>query len=170
MTTTGKIVAFAAAGFMVGASLSVTTPVHAQGQRPPAYCASNDGRLARCQVPWRNAQLLQQKSNAPCQFGQTWGFDRGFIWVDKGCRGEFAEARGGWGGPPGGGYQPGRFRCESSGGSYQFCPANIGRGDVRLVGQLSGAPCTQGRTWGWRPDGIWVDRGCRADFTIYPRR
>lgn len=33
-----------------------------------------------------------------------------------------------------------------------------------MVNQRSGSPCTQGRTWGYDKSGIWVDRGCRADF------
>jgi hypothetical protein len=177
MNTSCKGLALAVAGFIVGVSLLSSTPVHAQGRGQPVYCASNDGRFARCPVPWRNAQLVEQKSTTRCEFGQSWGFDRGSIWVDRGCRGAFVEARGGWGGPPGpppgpgpGGFQPARIRCESGGSSYRFCPVNIGRGDVRITSQLSSARCAQGNNWGWRPDGIWVDRGCRADFMVYPRR
>jgi hypothetical protein len=176
MNTLGKGLAFAVAGFIVGFSLSSSAPVRAQGWGQPAYCGSNDGRYARCPAPnWRNAQLVAQKSNARCDYGQSWGFERGYIWVNNGCRGEFVEARGGgWGGPPGPppgpGYGGGRIRCESGGSSYRFCPVGIGRGDVRIVSQLSSARCDQDRSWGWRPDGIWVDRGCRADFVVYPRR
>jgi len=35
---------------------------------------------------------------------------------------------------------------------------------VRLTNQRSGSPCVQGQTWGYDGRGIWVDRGCRADF------
>jgi hypothetical protein len=37
-------------------------------------------------------------------------------------------------------------------------------GYVRLVRQLSDAPCIQGRTWGYGNDYIWVSNGCRAIF------
>jgi len=39
-------------------------------------------------------------------------------------------------------------------------------GGVRLVQQKSDAACVQGRTWGYNRNGIWVDRGCRADFEV----
>jgi len=32
--------------------------------------------------------------------------------------------------------------------------------------QRSGSACTQGTTWGFDQNGIWVDRGCRADFMV----
>jgi Protein of unknown function (DUF3011) len=37
---------------------------------------------------------------------------------------------------------------------------------VRLVRQRSDTDCILGRTWGYDPRGIWVDRGCRADFEV----
>jgi Protein of unknown function (DUF3011) len=42
---------------------------------------------------------------------------------------------------------------------------DTGRG-VEVTNQRSGSPCVQGQTWGWDRRGIWVDRGCRADFRI----
>jgi hypothetical protein len=166
MSITVNVLLSAAAGFVVGGLLLAGSPAHAQGQRPTVYCASNDNRFARCQVPWRDAQLMQQMSQTRCIRDQTWGFDRGSIWVDRGCRGQFADARGGWGWQPGGN-QPFQIRCESSGGNYKFCPVNLNRGDaVRIVRQLSSANCRQGDSWGWRPDGVWVNRGCRADFVV----
>ena len=29
------------------------------------------------------------------------------------------------------------------------------------------SPCVQGSSWGWDRNGVWVDRGCRADFLVY---
>jgi hypothetical protein len=37
-------------------------------------------------------------------------------------------------------------------------------GSVRLVRRLSDRPCTEGRSWGYDRNGIWVDDGCRAVF------
>jgi len=42
-------------------------------------------------------------------------------------------------------------------------------GSVRLVKQLSDKPCTFNRTWGYDSNGIWVDRGCRAEFEYETR-
>ncbi|RUL69087.1 DUF3011 domain-containing protein [Dyella choica] len=186
MSMIGKVLASTAAGLALGFGLlSVTTPAQAQyepryDQAPQVYCASNDGRFARCQVPWRDAVLLQQMSKSGCDRDRTWGFDRYGIWVNGGCRGQFGPARG-WppyGGPgperppgrSGWGRQPVQVRCESRGGSYQLCPVDLRRDDsVRIVNQFSSADCRQGRSWGWSRDGIWVDRGCRADFVIERR-
>ena len=168
MNTLRKVLLYAAVSVIAGFALTtVAPPVHAQGGGP-AYCASNDNRFARCQVSWRDAILVQQSSKAACIRGKTWGFDRNGIWVNGGCRGQFAPARGGgWGG---GGRQPQRIRCESSSNNYRLCPVNLQRGDdVRVANQLSGASCQQGRSWGVQPNGIWVNRGCRADFDINRR-
>lgn len=62
------------------------------------YCASNDNRGARCQMPWRRATLSRQMSNAACIEGETWGSDPYSVWVKDGCRGQFRAAWGGRGG------------------------------------------------------------------------
>jgi hypothetical protein len=38
------------------------------------------------------------------------------------------------------------------------------RGGVRLSRQLSREACVEGVSWGFDRDGIWVDKGCRAQF------
>jgi Protein of unknown function (DUF3011) len=40
------------------------------------------------------------------------------------------------------------------------------RGGVRLVKQLSREACVEGVSWGFDRDGIWVDKGCRAEFAV----
>ena len=55
--------------------------------------------------------------------------------------------------------------CASQDGGRQFCPADT-RGGVTMVRQNSNSPCVQGQTWGCDGRGIWVDRGCRADFQV----
>src|SRR4051794_26513099 len=60
-----------------------------------------------------------------------------------------------------------RVKVESNDGHRARHTENIGRDEtVRLVRQLSDARCVEGRTWGWDNRGIWVDRGCRAEFLI----
>src|SRR5713226_4120978 len=58
--------------------------------------------------------------------------------------------------------------CGSESGRRQKCPVDT-RGGVRLVSQRSEASCIQGRSWGYKRDHIWVDRGCRADFEVGDR-
>jgi hypothetical protein len=57
------------------------------------------------------------------------------------------------------------IRCESNNNGRNYCPVNT-RGGVRLSRQISGSPCTQGSTWGYESNRIWVDNGCRADFRV----
>lgn len=59
----------------------------------------------------------------------------------------------------------GTLTCSSDDGRRRYCNANTSSG-VRLTRQISGSACIQGQTWGFDERGIWVDRGCRAEFQI----
>ncbi|HET6545958.1 MAG TPA: DUF3011 domain-containing protein [Rhodanobacteraceae bacterium] len=157
--------------------LFVPVGAHAQGRRGGAVdCASRDYRPTHCSVPWRNAVLVRQTSSAACIEGRTWGVDRRGIWVDKGCSGEFAEARRG-GGHGQGAWRPGQgwdrtiaVRCDSNDFRYHFCQVDTGRGSrVTLHRQLSDTRCVEGRTWGWNRAGIWVNGGCSGLFHLERR-
>ena len=53
--------------------------------------------------------------------------------------------------------------CESRDGQRNECPMDT-RGAVRVVEQLSHAPCTEGVSWGLFKHSVWVSDGCRAVF------
>jgi hypothetical protein len=55
-------------------------------------CMSNDGRRNYCDADTKGAmvKLLRQTGPSPCVEDSTWGHDDKGIWVDRGCRGEFA--------------------------------------------------------------------------------
>lgn len=55
------------------------------------------------------------------------------------------------------------FSCQSTDGQRQFCRAGDPR-DIRMSRQLGDVSCIEGQTWGRQEDGVWVDRGCRAEF------
>jgi hypothetical protein len=58
-------------------------------------------------------------------------------------------------------------RCESNDGKRKYCNAPINSpNQVTMQRQISGSPCVRGNTWGVDNRGIWVDKGCRADFNI----
>src|ERR1700739_2105260 len=57
------------------------------------------------------------------------------------------------------------LNCSSEDGGRKFCPTNT-KGGVQLVKQRSGSPCIFDQTWGYDNRGVWVDRGCRADFAV----
>lgn len=125
-------------------------------------CESRDGRTRECATGGRGARLVRQLSDAPCVQGRSWGSTRNGVWVSNGCRAEFAiTGYGGGGDWPG--YGGGTFRCESRDDRTQRC-ATSGGGGVRLVRQLSDAPCIEGRSWGYDGGGVWVSNGCRAEF------
>ena len=62
-----------------------------------------------------------------------------------------------------------KLYCASNDFYRHFCRVDT-YGGVEIVRQKSEAPCIYGRTWGFGERGIWVDRGCRADFAVGPRR
>jgi hypothetical protein len=166
---------------LLGALLVTATPAaHAQGRT--IRCESNNGKYNRCPVPWRDAQLAKQESKGACIRGQSWGVDRQGLWVDRGCRGVFAEGGRGrpdygrpdHGRPDGGGWRPGpdwnreiRLQCDSNKKRYQLCQVDVGgHGRVRLINQMSDARCTEGYSWGWNRAGVWVSHGCRGQFAV----
>ncbi len=56
--------------------------------------------------------------------------------------------------------------CESTDGKYRECRAGSS-GIAVLVSELSEGRCFEGTSWGTQSTGvIWVDRGCRARFTL----
>ena len=59
----------------------------------------------------------------------------------------------------------GIVRCESGDNRTRECPVDT-QGGVRLVRQLSKAPCVEGQTWGYGRGGIWVTQGCRGEFAL----
>jgi hypothetical protein len=58
-----------------------------------------------------------------------------------------------------------RLVCESRDGREQYCSAQIA-GSVRVLRELSRAPCVEGETWRWNARGIYVRGGCRAEFAF----
>ncbi len=125
-------------------------------------CESQDNRERTCPTPWRNATLVRQISGSSCVQGQTWGMRGNTIWVNRGCRGEFAESRGNWGGGGGGGNYS--VTCSSNDSRQQTCAWDSRQGRPVLVQQLSGSACVEGRSWGYRGGSLWVSNGCRARF------
>jgi hypothetical protein len=128
-------------------------------------CASEDGEKHYCPADTRHgARMVKQTSEAPCAERISWGYDEEGIWVDKGCAGEFAlgsEEKGDEEAAPGGQ----AITCTSEGGGRKYCPVET-QGNVQLVKQRSDAPCAHGTGWGFDTHGIWVNKGCSADFVV----
>jgi hypothetical protein len=57
------------------------------------------------------------------------------------------------------------LRCESNDGRRHECRADVS-GGASVQRRLSDAPCREGYSWGTTRRGIWVDNGCRAEFSL----
>jgi hypothetical protein len=160
---------------LIVAALAVFVP---RSAAQTISCSSDDGKRHYCAAngPGR-ARLVQQRSESACREGYSWGSDDRGVWVDHGCRADFAM-EGGYGdhdrdrdhdrdgyhgdnGPYGGQV----ISCSSDDMHKHFCPADTSRG-VQLVKQNSDSSCKQGHGWGYDSRGIWVNHGCRADFQL----
>jgi hypothetical protein len=127
-------------------------------------CESQDNRYRHCAVDTRaGVELVRGLSKTHCVEGRNWGYDRGGVWVNHGCRAEFRTGRGGGWNGGGGGAQI--VRCDSNDGRYRTCVIPRG-GYVRLVRQISKTRCVEGRNWGHERGAVWVDHGCRAEFEV----
>lgn len=135
-------------------------------ERRLLVCES-DGRRRRCpaEIRFSVVELTRQLSKRDCIRDRTWGWDDDGVWVDNGCRAEFA-------------IRPWRRRdehrrgetvvCESRDERKHFCSADTTYG-VELRKQLSVSDCKYRETWGYGERGIWVKDGCRAEFFVRGR-
>ncbi len=170
----------------LGAVLVTITALGFTGRADAQYYGGGGGYVIRCESRDYNdnycpvntrggVRIVNQISRTPCDEGETWGYDRRGIWVTAGCKADFEIGGGGrgydrpgYGGGYGGdrGYGGGdRITCESRDYRYNYCPVRVRR-DVNLVYQTSSAECRFNRSWGYDRGGIWVDRGCAAEFEI----
>ncbi|MFY2765325.1 DUF3011 domain-containing protein [Arenimonas sp. MALMAid1274] len=123
-------------------------------------CESANQRYRECPTNFRNRAVLRRElSKADCLEGRSWGQRQGMVWVNWGCRAEFTESNAGWEGDRG--YT---VTCSSPSEGYTTCAWNSRYGRPQLIEKLSRSECIEGRTWGYRGNSIWVDRGCRARF------
>ncbi len=128
-------------------------------------CSSDDMRRHYCDTGGRRVTLVRQRSDATCREGYSWGQDSQGVWVDRGCRADFQvqQTSAGYYGDSGS-----VLTCSSDDMRRHYC--DTGGRRVTLARQRSDAACREGYTWGQDNQGVWVDRGCRADFQIQQAR
>ena len=142
-------------------------------------CESQGGSYKYCETGTTGeVYLRRQLSRTRCQQYDTWGADGdgSGIWVRDGCRAEFTlRERRGWGRwrdrdddryDRDDRNEVSRVRCESKNWAYRLCPGPSGARRARVVRQISGTRCDRGDTWDLDRRGIWVDRGCAAEFEV----
>lgn len=135
-------------------------------------CESWQFQPARCNMNTRGGVRIQRVIAGDCRQNQTWGWDRNAVWVNGGCRADFAAAGGGGGGNAnwgnGGGSSGGGGQIiECSSWQYQPARCNVRVQNSVVIDRVNGGECVQGRTWGWDRNAIWVTEGCRARFRVY---
>jgi hypothetical protein len=131
-------------------------------------CASNGYKYNYCNADTQGRVVMVREVSTGnlCRQGRGWGYDNGGIWVDRGCRAEFSYGRDNRNWSGGGHWNgPGTLTCESVSYRYRRCDADT-QNRVNLMRELStGNLCRQGYGWGYDNRGIWVDRGCRGEFS-----
>jgi hypothetical protein len=127
-------------------------------------CESPNNAQRSCPFPsGSTVRLASQLSSQPCILNQTYGLSATYVWVTRGCGAVF-EVHSGASGGNGGSYTT-RMSCESQNDGRQVCPI-AGASSVRLVRQISSAPCQLNRTFGMQFGGIWASNGCRGEFDV----
>ncbi|PNS09340.1 DUF3011 domain-containing protein [Solilutibacter silvestris] len=118
-------------------------------------CESQGNRTQTCPTPWQGqSRLVRQLSSNDCRRGYSWDSRNGQVWVNHGCRGEFARFASNY-----------SVTCSSHGSRPTTCAWDRNQGMPYLQQQLSNSPCMQGRNWGYNArQGLWVSGGCRARF------
>ena len=129
-------------------------------------CRSTSDRYVECRLPNNAYGRIVRDYSGQCRLGQSWGSDRGRVWVRANCQGRFEATRyppeGGSGGE-GGGQAGNQVTCQSSQGRYVECRMP-GNSYGRLVRDFSGGRCQLGSTWGSDRGKVWVRNNCAGLF------
>jgi len=154
---------------ITGALLVLLLPAtgHAKRKLPGVRieCSSLGERYRYCRThAVGTVRLERQLSKSRCRQWDTWGNDGdgSGIWVKNGCRGVFVVERS----PKPRPEPPRTVTCSSTDYSYRHCDVPTWGRNVYVQRQISKTRCVRGDNWGvdWR--GIWVDRGCNAQFAV----
>lgn len=132
-------------------------------------CASAVNTRRQCAIPpGAQVRLVRQMSEVQCRTTQNWGVGPDFVWVARGCSGEFQVTTiGGGGGWQGGNGGPATSRivCEAPSAARVQCRA-AGATAIRLVKQYSTHPCRFNESFGIGFGHMWVSSGCRGEFEV----
>ena len=149
-------------GAVVGAGEDETAPTTTS-----ITCQSRNNDRQECPLPpgarTGHVRLVRQLSANGCRLNDTYGMGPGYVWVAKGCRGEFEVTRAG--APGGTGVRTVRMVCQSQTAERQECPV-AGATAVRLVQQSSAVPCRLNQTFGLDAGHMWTSNGCRGEFEL----
>ena len=150
------------AEFITGKSVPVEDKVEGKLVR----CESRGSRVEHCPADTRNGvRLTRMLSGSDCVENLDWGYDETGIWTARGCRAEFRVGATDASASPID-TRSTKLLCESDDRQRKRCEVVVEEG-VDLLRQLSRTRCVKGTNWDWDSSGIWVDKGCRAEFGVY---
>lgn len=132
------------------------------------HCGGADGREHHCPVNTeQGVTLVRETGRVRCTRGYSWDYGGGEIWVANGCAGDFSLASrppSNWEEEevPQGSYL---ISCAGEGDEPVYC-VRVSRVSAELVRQRGESRCKEGKNWGLDPEGLWVTKGCAADFLV----
>ena len=134
---------------------SAQTPAPPPG-RATIECGAGEGDRTTCAADTAaGVVLVDQKGEANCVLGRTWGFDATGVWTAEGCRGTFAF----------GDDRP-TLSCAAAAGARAECKTATDDGVAFVSGTSA---CVLGKTWGYDDEAVWVADGCSASFVLTTR-
>lgn len=77
-------------GYGNGGTYPVPLPQPVDDFAGTIRCESRGNRYEQCNVPTNNRVELTRRLGGRCNAGRQWGYDANYIWVNDGCRAEFA--------------------------------------------------------------------------------
>ncbi len=130
-------------------------------------CGSSGGRRVSCPTGGRavGVRLFRDLSGGRCKEGRNWGSSDTLVWASKGCRAIFEISYRG----AGQARTTRRISCGASDELETACKVGGPVVTVRLLRDLSGGRCGDGRNWGRNADFVWTTRGCRGEFEVIYR-
>lgn len=152
--------------------------------RAQTFNCSSNGQYQQCRIPGsgnpQDVRLVKQLSREACIQGKTWGVRGNNVWVDRGCRADFALVGPGsrppyyghpsYGPPKGppayysGKFSGGRSNCSSTPGVALYCQSG---GAFKYANPINvNGACVMNRTWGVSQYGLWISNGCSGQWEI----
>lgn len=119
---------------------AIQPPRPGNGYEQTIRCESRQNRRQRCAVNTENRVQLVRTISGRCTQGRSWGYDQRSIWVDRGCRADFAYGR--WVGN--GGSQPDRDKGPSTG--VVIAGVAVAAGLIALLASSANKKKTQAET------------------------
>jgi hypothetical protein len=143
-------------------------PVQQEARGTRVRCESLANRVEHCPAETRHGvRLTRLLSTSDCVENLDWGYDETGIWTARGCRAEFRVGFADASSPASSlDVQSKKLVCASDDRRWKRCEVTVDNG-VDLLRQLSRTRCVKETNWGWDRAGIWVDKGCRAEFGVH---